>query len=51
MYLQMLQKQLDQLEQQVSMSSVMERKLRSELEDVKAGRDADQQQAKLEVRK
>lgn len=47
--MQVLQKQLEQLEQQLHIATTMERKLRSELEDVKAGRAADQKLAKQEV--
>lgn len=49
--MQVLQKQLEQLEQQLHIATTMERKLRSELEDVKAGRAADQKLAKQEVRR
>jgi hypothetical protein len=48
--LQVLQKQVEQLEQQLSMAMVMERKLQSELADVQAAREKDQAEAAHEVR-
>ena len=47
--LQVMQRQLDQLEQQLSMSSIMERKLQAELQDVKAARDAECREAQANV--
>jgi hypothetical protein len=44
-----LQKQVEQLEQQLSMAVVMERKLQSELADVQAAREKDQAEAAHEV--
>ncbi|WIA09221.1 hypothetical protein OEZ85_008631 [Tetradesmus obliquus] len=47
--MQMLQTQVAQLEQQLSMAVVMERKLQSELADVQAAREKDQAEAAHEV--
>jgi hypothetical protein len=47
--LQVLQKQVEQLEQQLSMAVVMERKLQSELADVQAAWEKDQAEAAHEV--
>lgn len=47
--LQVMQRQLDQLEQQLSMSSIMERKLQAELQDNKAARDAERREAQANV--
>lgn len=47
--LQVLQKQVEQLEQQLSMAVVMERRLQSELADVHAARSKDQAEAAREV--
>lgn len=47
--LQVLQKQVEQLEQQLSIASVMERKLQQELADVQGTREHDQAEAKHEV--